>query len=73
MNKKKEELDFSIRESRCRVCPIYVDGLCSSKLYLNVETGDVSTTLKDGYGQGCGCFMEWKWKNIDAKCPVGKW
>lgn len=60
----------------CEVCPLFVNrngGICNSSLWLNVETGDVSSTPKDGYKKGCGCLLQYKVKGENAKCPVGKW
>ena len=47
--------------------------MCNAKLYVNPETNDVSTEPKEGYIKGCGCHLEWKIKNINSKCPAGKW
>ena len=60
----------------CYGCPLYsnkLGGMCNSKLWLNINTGDVSTTAKPGYERGCGCKLNWKTKAPNAKCPVGKW
>ena len=60
----------------CKVCPLFLNslgGLCNPKLYLNPNTGDVSTKYKDGYGKGCGCRLQAKTKLINAHCPNDKW
>lgn len=60
----------------CYECPLYSDklgGLCNNKLWLNKKTGDVSLYQKDGYIRGCGCVLDRKVKNINSKCPAGKW
>ena len=60
----------------CYSCPLYsnkLGGMCNSRLYLNVNTGDVSTTAKTGYERGCGCRLSAKTRLANAKCPVGKW
>lgn len=46
---------------------------CSSKLWLNPETNDVSTKPKNGYIQGCGCRINAKIRVSGEKCPVNKW
>lgn len=60
----------------CYSCPIYsarLGGLCNNKLWLNPNTGDVSTTKKEGYKNGCGCRLQAKTKLPNAVCPLGKW
>ena len=60
----------------CYSCPIYskkLGGLCNNKLWLNPETGDVSTTQKEGYIRGCGCRTASKTRLPNAKCVAGKW
>lgn len=60
----------------CKMCPLFLNsmgGICNPKLYLNPETGDVSTTYKDGYGKGCGCRCLAKTRLVNAHCPNGKW
>lgn len=60
----------------CYKCPLYsprFGGLCNNRLWLNVETGDVSTTNKIGYMRGCGCRLLAKTRVPEAHCPVNKW
>ena len=60
----------------CYQCPLYSNkfgGLCNSRLWLNVETGDVSMIRKPGYQNGCGCRLNAKTSLPNAICPVGKW
>lgn len=60
----------------CKVCPLFLNsmgGICNPRLYLNPQTGDVSTKYKDGYGKGCGCRLQAKTKLPNAHCPNGKW
>lgn len=60
----------------CKVCPLFLNsmgGMCNPKLYLNPQTGDVSTKYKDGYGKGCGCRLQAKTKLPNAHCPNDKW
>lgn len=60
----------------CYRCPLYsnkLGGVCNSRLWLNVNTGDVSTIEKPGYTNGCGCRLQAKTRLPNAKCPVNKW
>lgn len=60
----------------CYSCPIYSNkygGLCNNKLWLNVNTGDVSNIAKPGYKNGCGCRTLAKTRLANAKCPLDKW
>lgn len=60
----------------CYQCPLYspnLGGMCNNRLWLNVETGDVSTTSKQGYRRGCGCRLKAKTSLSHEVCPVGKW
>ena len=65
-----------VRMDICRRCPLFLNelgGICNPRLYLNVETGDVSTKKKDGYVNGCGCRLSAKTRLSGSKCPNGKW
>ena len=60
----------------CHQCPLYSNkygGVCNNRLWLNVETGDVSIVQKKGYQKGCGCRLQAKTTLLNATCPVGKW
>lgn len=60
----------------CYACPLYsqkLGGICNNKLWLNPNTGDVSTVQKDGYKRGCGCRLLAKTKLSNAHCPLNKW
>ena len=62
----------------CRECPLFkvlpVAGpICNNNRYLNVNTGDVSDTPKNGYRRGCGCRLQAKTRLETSKCPLGKW
>ena len=60
----------------CYSCPLYstkFGGLCNNRLWLNIETGDVSMVRKPGYQNGCGCKLNYKVSNLNSTCPVGKW
>lgn len=60
----------------CLSCPLYspkLGGICNSKLWLNPETGDVSTEKKDGYINGCSCRIKAKTRLTNEKCPADKW
>lgn len=72
-------LNKDISEGRlkiCYQCPLYstkYGGLCNNRLWLNIETGDVSTIKKIGYKRGCGCRLNAKTSLPNAVCPIGKW
>lgn len=73
--KLQDELSTK-RLNICFRCPLYIDeygGMCNSKLWLNVKTGDVTTKKRSGYVQGCGCNLQLKTQNSTAQCPAGKW
>lgn len=60
----------------CYSCPLYttrLGGVCNNKLWLNVNTGDVSIKPKEDYKNGCGCRLLAKTRLANAKCPLGKW
>ena len=58
----------------CKKCPIYtVDGRCSSKLWINPDTDEISTSQKPGFIKGCNCIMIVKAKNKLNHCVAGKW
>ena len=65
-----------VRMDICRKCPLFISelgGICNPRLYLNVETGDVSTKKMDGYVSGCGCRLSAKTRLSKSRCPNGKW
>ena len=72
-------INQTLWESRIRICencPIYSPnngGICSNRLYINPQTGDVSIHPLDGYVKGCGCKIKLKAKLKTEKCPAGKW
>lgn len=61
----------------CRECPLYKETalgpVCNSRLYLNTSTGEVSTTKRKGFQNGCGCRLNSKTRLTYSRCPVGKW
>lgn len=60
----------------CYSCPLYspkLGGICNNKLWLNVNTGDVSTIKKDGYVNGCRCKLFQKTRMSASTCPANKW
>lgn len=60
----------------CYRCPLYsykLGGICNSRLWLNPNTGDVSTTQKEGYVRGCNCRLNAKTRLPNATCPANKW
>lgn len=71
----KEELSKN-RLKICYSCPLYLQklgGICNNRLWLNVNTGDVSVSEKPGYKRGCGCSLPAKTRVTEAKCPLSKW
>ena len=71
-------LNVDLKELRmkiCRECPLFKDtlgGICNSSLWLNPETGDVSTEQDYGYYRGCGCRLQAKTTLSTASCPANK-
>lgn len=60
----------------CYRCPLYSNkfgGICNSKLWLNINTGDVSVYSQPGYVRGCGCRLQAKTRLSNAHCPANKW
>lgn len=72
-------LNSDISQNRlkiCYQCPLYstkFGGICNNKLWLNIETGDVSVIEKPNYRRGCGCRINAKTRLPNAACPLGKW
>lgn len=72
-------LNQSLSESRleiCYRCPLFLNklgGICNDKLWYNPNTGDISTTKKVGYKNGCSCRIRAKARLANAKCPLDKW
>lgn len=72
----KNEILSDERLRICKQCPLYSSkfgGSCNNRLWLNPETGDISTEALDGYKRGCGCRLEAKTRLEHAACPLGKW
>lgn len=69
INMEEERLDI------CKKCGIYnaAQEKCSSILYINPETNDVSLVEKEGYIKGCGCYIPTKIKRESNHCPAKKW
>lgn len=64
------------RKKICYSCPLYspkFGGLCNNNLWINTDTGEISSIKKEGYKQGCGCRINAKTTIFEAKCPIGKW
>ena len=75
MNKETET--HTKRMVHCKQCKLlYHDSLfgetCNSELYVNPKTGEVSTTDRPGFKNGCGCIIRSKTRVPDAHCPLGK-
>jgi hypothetical protein len=66
--------DFiSIRQEICKACPLNKNDICNSSLYLNKETNQISLVPKEGFKNGCGCYLPAKIKNEYSHCPLVKW
>jgi hypothetical protein len=68
----------NLRMTICKKCPLYYERkgsgpVCSSYLYINPETEEVSLKNKPGYIRGCGCQIPSKVKAKEARCPADKW
>lgn len=67
------------RRKICQQCPLYHTNIfwgwaeCNSKLWLDPETGDISTKEKAGYVKGCSCRIESKITVPSEHCPAKKW
>ena len=57
----------------CEKCPIYSNGRCCSRLWLNPQTNEVSTFAKVGYVRGCNCIIAMKARSRFNHCVAGKW
>ena len=60
----------------CYRCPLYskkLGGICNNRLWLNVNTGDISVNKKEGDKNGCGCRLLSKTRLPNAECPLKKW
>lgn len=70
--------DASINRLKiCNKCPLFkktlLGPICNNKIWIDTETGDISTTKKDNYKHGCGCRLEAKTTLLNATCPINKW
>lgn len=71
----------SLYEKRIKICKgcklLKIDSIfgevCNSKLYLNPITDNISRIPKEGYKNGCGCFLKAKARVQHASCPLNKW
>jgi hypothetical protein len=71
-------MESNKRMNICKKCPLYTKStiggsVCSSYLYMNPKTEEVSLKPKEGYIKGCGCNLENKTQSPNAACPFGKW
>ena len=66
-------LSINDRLAICNKCPIYNNGKCNSKLWLNPDTNEISTYARPGFIRGCGCILKVKVRNINSHCIAGKW
>lgn len=73
--------DGELYESRiaiCHKCKLlktekFFGEVCSSSIYLNPITNEVSPEEKPGFKTGCGCVLASKCRVKEARCPLGKW
>ena len=60
----------------CKKCPIMKDSfmgyVCSSKLWLNPKTGDISTERKDGYNAGVDLMLKLEILSLHVQHVNGK-
>ena len=63
------------RMNICKRCPIFspMDERCNSRLWINPDTNEVSTSFRTGFVRGCGCIVSVKVKNSLNHCVAGKW
>ena len=63
------------RQKICNRCPIYnpTNQTCNSKLWINPDTDEISTSPKSGYIRGCGCHLSVKIRNANNHCIADKW
>ena len=63
------------RISICKSCPLYCNTplgeWCTPFIYVNDE-GETSSEYKEGYINGCGCYLNGKTRGIDNECPLKK-
>lgn len=68
-----KELNTNERLAICHKCPIYNQGRCNSKLWINPDTDEISTYARIGFIRGCNCLIGVKAKNPLNHCVAGKW
>lgn len=67
-------MDF-VKERKliCDECLLNNNDVCNKGMYLNPETNQLSYVKKEGYKNGCGCYLPSKQKNESTHCPLNKW
>ena len=70
---KKDEAIYKLRATICDSCPLKKGNTCNTKLFINPETKEVSTTPKKDFVKGCGCRLSAKQRSPKDKCPAGFW
>jgi hypothetical protein len=72
-----EEALFSYRMSICDKCPLKDTSsgvpVCSNKIYVDKNTGQISKIPTATNVCGCGCVLSIKGYLKEAKCPLEKW
>ena len=74
----REKSLFETRMKICNECELMthdkiLGNICNRKKWLNIKTGEVSDTKKDGFFNGCGCRLNAKLRIKEAECPINKW
>lgn len=69
---------YGTRIAICKQCPLCKRSLkyglvCTTELWYNPKSGDVSEQQLDGYINGCGCRLGAKTRLTNQICPAGKW
>lgn len=61
----------------CKKCPLikYAEygPVCNKDLWLNPVTEEISKTPKDGWINGCGCYLQSRVNSSSAHCKLKKW
>ena len=72
-------LNKELSDSRmkiCYICPLFLNkfgGICNNRLWLNVNTGDISVNKKEGYNNGCGYRLLNKTRLPNDEYKLKKW
>lgn len=68
---------YEKRLAICKKCPLFKESgvgfVCNRQLWMNPETGEVSTENIVNWVRGCGCRLNAKLRIPSMKCPANKW